>query len=58
MDTMTRQKEISIDNSLDSAMQIVFDKLSEALDDVRNGRVLSEEEFWAEYDREDFITQE
>lgn len=55
MDMVAKQSKVKIDNGLDSPMQIVYEKLSEALDDVRNGRVLSEEEFWSEYDKEDFI---
>lgn len=55
MDMIAKQSNISVDNSLDNTMQIVFDKLGEAIDDVRNGRVLSEEEFWSEYDKEDFV---
>ena len=55
MDTTASRTNVYVDKKLDDAMQIVFDKLSEALDDVRNGRVLTEEEFWAEYDKEDFV---
>ena len=55
MDTTASRMNVYMEKSLDGAMQIVFDKLSEALDDVRNGRVLTEEEFWAEYDKEDFV---
>lgn len=55
MDMTANRTNVYVDKSLDSAMQIVFDKLGEALDDVRNGRVLTEEEFWAEYDKEDFV---
>ena len=34
----------------DEAMNILFSKLDEAIDDLENGRVLTEEEFWAEID--------
>ena len=37
-------------NTLDDAMQILFSKLDEAIDDVENGRVISEEELWEELD--------
>lgn len=37
-------------NTLDDAMQILLSKLDEAIDDVENGRVISEEELWEELD--------
>ena len=37
-------------NALGDAMQVLFSKLDEAIDDVENGRVLSEEELWEELD--------
>ena len=37
-------------NTLDDAMQVLFLKLDDALDDVENGRVISEEELWEELD--------
>ena len=37
-------------NALDEAMQVLFSKLDEAIDDVENGRVISEEELWKELD--------
>ena len=37
-------------NTLDDAMQILLSKLDEAIDDVENGRVISEEEMWEELD--------
>jgi len=37
-------------SSLDEAMNILFSKLDEAIDDVENGRVLSEEKTWEEID--------
>ena len=36
--------------NIDNAMNILFGKLDEAIDDMENGNVLSEEEFWAEID--------
>lgn len=37
-------------NTLDDAMQVLFSKLDDAIDDVENGRVISEEELWEELD--------
>ncbi len=37
-------------DSVDSAMNLLFSKLDEAIDDMENGRVLTEEELWAEID--------
>ena len=36
--------------TINDAMQVIFSKLDEALDDFENGRVISEEELWAELD--------
>lgn len=36
--------------TINDAMQVIFSKLDEALDDFENGRVISEEEMWAELD--------
>lgn len=33
-----------MDNTLYDAMQVLFSKLNDAIDDVENGRVISEEE--------------
>ncbi|MBO4999171.1 MAG: hypothetical protein J6D02_14330 [Lachnospira sp.] len=41
-------KETSNDTNV--AMEILFSKLDEAIDDMENGRVLTEEEVWAEID--------
>lgn len=32
------------------AMDTLFSKLDESIDDIENGRVISEEEMWAELD--------
>lgn len=37
-------------NSVDSAMNHLFSLLDEAIDDIENGRVLTEEEAWKEID--------
>ena len=36
--------------SIENAMNVLCDKLDEAIDDIENGRVISEEEMWAELD--------
>ncbi|MBO5336405.1 MAG: hypothetical protein J6A94_04650 [Lachnospiraceae bacterium] len=36
--------------TIDDAMDALFSKLDEAIDDVEKGRVISEEEMWAELD--------
>lgn len=36
--------------TIDDAMNVLFSKLDEAIDDLENGRVISEEEMWAELD--------
>lgn len=36
--------------ALDDARNVLFSKLDEAIDDMENGRVISEEEMWAELD--------
>lgn len=35
---------------IDDAMNVLFSKLDEAIDDMEAGRVISEEELWAEID--------
>lgn len=40
----------NISDTLDDAMAVIFSKLDDAIDDVENGRVISEEELWAEID--------
>lgn len=37
-------------NNVNEAMKILFSKLDEAIDDMENGRILTEEELWAEID--------
>lgn len=36
--------------AVDDARSSLFSKLDEAIDDMENGRVISEEEMWAELD--------
>ena len=44
------EKDLETLDSVDSAMNLLFSKLDEAIDDMENGRVLTEEEMWAEID--------
>lgn len=37
-------------HSIDNTMNILYTKLDEAIDDLENGRVISEEEMWADLD--------
>ena len=37
-------------DTIDDAMNELFSKLDEAIDDMETGRVLTEEELWAEID--------
>ena len=36
--------------TINDAMQVIFSKLDVALDNFENGRVISEDEMWAELD--------
>ena len=38
------------DNTLDNVLQVLFSKLDEAIEDIENGRVVSEEDLWEELD--------
>lgn len=50
MAPMEAVKSHEISNDVNAAMEILFSKLDEAIDDMENGRVLTEEELWAEID--------
>lgn len=50
MDAVQVLKKQENTYTIDDAMQVLFPKLDEALDDFENGRVISEEEMWAELD--------
>lgn len=50
METVRSMSNRDASNTLDDAMQILLSKLDEAIDDVENGRVISEEELWEELD--------
>lgn len=44
--TSSKQTSINVDNSID----ILFNKLNEAIDDLENGRIQPLEEAWEEID--------
>lgn len=48
-DIMNDRKVEDINGS-DSNIQMLFSALDEAIDDLQNGRVISEEEMWKELD--------
>lgn len=50
MEAVCRINNQDMANALDDAMQVLFSKLNEAIDDVENGRLISEEEPWEELD--------
>lgn len=50
MEVMQDIKSQDISGTLDDAMAVILSKLDDAIDDVENGRVISEEELWAEID--------
>ena len=50
MEVMQNMKNRNNNGTLDDAMAVILSKLDDAIDDVENGRVISEEELWAEID--------
>lgn len=50
MEAIQGIKSQNISGTLDDAMAVICSKLDDAIDDVENGRVISEEELWAEMD--------
>lgn len=50
MEVMQNIKSRNNNGTLDDAMAVILSKLDDAIDDVENGRVISEEELWAEID--------
>lgn len=50
MEVMQGIKSQNISGTLDYAMAVMRSKLDDAIDDVENGRVIYEEELWAEID--------
>lgn len=51
MTTVTAQNNLENSSyTIDDAVNKIFTKLDEAIDDFENGRVLSEEEVWKQID--------
>ena len=50
MSTAIATRTVENASSLDDAMEVLFGKLDEAIDDMENGRVQSIEEAWKEID--------
>ncbi|MBD5520785.1 MAG: hypothetical protein HDR03_06105 [Lachnospiraceae bacterium] len=50
MEVMQSINSQNISDTLDDEMMVIRSKLDAAIDDVENGRVISEEELWAEID--------
>lgn len=50
METVKIKKSNENRYSIDQAMNVIFSKLDDAIDDLENGRVLSEEKVWKELD--------
>ena len=46
--TYTIEKQERPDDTLENAAEVLFSKLDEAIDDVRNGRVISSDALWKE----------
>ena len=47
---MTPAKTVENSYTIDNAMEVLFGKLDEAIDDMENGRVQTIEEAWEEID--------
>lgn len=50
MTTATATKAVESSYTIDDAMEVLFGKLDEAIDDMENGRVQTIEEAWKEID--------
>lgn len=50
MDAVQTTLNFKDSDIMNDAMQTLFRELDKAIDDMENGRVLSEEEMWAEID--------
>ena len=50
MVTATPKKTSETSYTIDNAMEVLFEKLDEAIDDMENGRVQTIEEAWKEID--------
>jgi len=43
-------KSQNLSGTLEDAVAVIFSKLDDVIDDMENGRVITEEELWAEID--------
>ena len=50
MDSVQVLRKQQNTHTIDEVMQVLFSKLDEAIDDLENGRIISEEEMWKELD--------
>ncbi|MBD5445511.1 MAG: hypothetical protein HDR29_08175 [Lachnospiraceae bacterium] len=50
MEVMQGIKSQNISDTLNDEVVVIRSKVDDAIDDVENGRVISEEELWAEID--------
>ena len=50
MDAVQTTKKEENAYTIEDAMNVLFSKLDEAVDDMENGRVISEEEMWTKLD--------
>lgn len=48
MEAVQDMKSQNLLGTLEDAVAVVFSKLDDAIDDMENGRVITEEELWAE----------
>lgn len=46
--TYTVEKQERLNDTQENAAEVIFSKLDEAIDDVRNGRVISSDALWKE----------
>lgn len=50
METVKARRSDENQYSIDQAMNVIFSKLDDAIDDLESGRVLTEKEVWKELD--------
>lgn len=50
MEAVQDMKSQNLSGTLEDAVAVIFSKLDDAIDDIENGRVITEEELWAEID--------
>lgn len=49
METVKARRSNENQYSIEQAMNVIFSKLDDAIDDLESGRVLTEEEVWKEF---------